>query len=556
MKPIFTLAFALTFTLASFGQPPKSEKAHLPADLAAVPNDAFVFAHIKLADLWKNDALKDVRAILEKAGPKAIEAFDKRFVPAPSTVERLTAYMPAPDFQNGPQEFNPVFIMSVSKPFDRGRFLRQLGKTQERKGRIGGFFIDEDESIAVRFLDDRTMAFGTVQAIQHMVDFAPPQKAGPLSPAIELANGARPIVVSMNASVLPPEPVNEFIAREIPEPLQPLFRAQSVTLSMDLDGDGHVYANASYPDKDSADAAEKSVGIATEMAKGLIADTRKELSEKVFGDGKDAKVDDFPEAAVSLLGLGALQHAEDILAAKPVKRSAEALSATITLPPQFKSIVGTAAFGASMMAPAVGKLKEAAARAVSANNMKQIALALHNYHDTNNGFPPAAVVDKQGKPQLSWRVLILPYIEGDALYKEFRLDEPWDSDHNKTLIEKMPKIYALPNKMSKPGHTHYRVFVGNGAMWDWVQGTTFAQITDGSSNTIMTVEAAEGVPWTKPEELEFDPAKDLPKLGKAFKGGFHAGFADGSVRFIRSSIDPKIMKALITMAGGEVVSIP
>jgi prepilin-type processing-associated H-X9-DG protein len=294
------------------------------------------------------------------------------------------------------------------------------------------------------------------------------------------------------------------------------------------------------------------------MARSLIDKTRKQLTAAVHGDGQDAKVEDFPEAAVSLLGLGALKHAEDLLDSKPVKRNGDSLTATIALPPIFKQAIGTAAVAGSMMAPAVGKLRESATRAKGQNNLKQIGLALHNYHDTYDGMPPASIVDKKGKPMLSWRVMILPYIEQDALYREFKLDEPWDSEHNKKLIERMPPVYALPvkGKDVKPGHTHYRVLVGGGSMWDWVQGTKFAQITDGLSNTIMVVEAEEGVPWTKPDELEFDPQKDLPKFGKAFKGGFNVLFGDGSVRFLREGIDPQTLKALITMGGGEVVNIP
>lgn len=550
MKPFLTLAAGLLAATAAAAQP-KADRPALPPDLAAVPNDAFAVAHVKLADLWRNDALKDVRDILQKAGPKAIEAFDRRFTPAPSTVERLTVYLPPFNFEGRP-EFDFVFLLAVSQPYDKARFLKQLGKTETRKGRLGGFVVDEDGSVAVRFIDEKTLAFGTVQAIQHMVDNAPPKKPGPLTPALELAAGARPIVVGLNASAVPAEMLDKFLQEVIPEPLHPLFRAQSVTLSMDLDGDGHVYAQVTYPDGKSADAAEKALGAAVEMAKGLIADTRKELTAKVLGDGKDAKIEDLPVAAASLLGLGALQHAEDILKAKPVKRAGDSLTATINLPPHFKSLFGTAAVGASMLSPAVGRLKEINARIESANNLKQIALALHNYYSANNALPAAAVVDKKGKPLLSWRVMILPYVEQEALYKEFKLDEPWDSDHNKKLVERMPKVFALPNKLSKPGHTHYRVPVGGGAMWDWVQGTTFDQVTDGLSNTWMVAEAEEGVPWTKPDELEFDPKKDLPKFGKFFKGGFHVAYGDGSVRFFQAV--PKAAKAMITMAGGEVVT--
>ncbi len=544
----FIYLLLLLIPTVAFGQPSKS--VPLPTDLAAVPNDVLAVAHIRLADIWKTDALKDVRGILEKAGTKAFEAFDKRFTPTPSSVDRITAYMLIPDL-NGPFQPSAVFILTVSKPVDQKAFLKQFAeKTTIKKGKLGEFFIDEDESVGVRFLDDKTIAFGTVAAIQHMVDVPAPKKPGPLTPALELAASGRPIVLGVNTSWLPPEALTELL-REIPEPLHPLTKAQGITLSLDFDGDGHLHAKVAFADKQAADEAEGAVAAATKMVKALIDDTRKKLEANVFGDGKPAKVEQLPEAAISLLGLGALKHAEDLLDQKPIKRSGESLTLSVPLPPHFKTAVGTLALGAGMMAPAITELRQSTVRLTSQNNLKQIGLALHNYHDTFEALPAAAVVDKKGKPQLSWRVLILPYIEQDALYKEFKLDEAWDSDHNKKLIDKMPKVYALPNKLSKPGHTHYRVFVGNDAMFDWIQGTKFTQITDGLSNTWMVVEAEEGVPWTKPDDLEFDPKKDLPKLGKFFKGGFNVLYGDGSVRFYKDV--PKSAKAMITRGGGEVI---
>jgi prepilin-type processing-associated H-X9-DG protein len=548
MKQLVAAVIALGLTSAAFAQP-TGKSSPLPPDLAAVPNDAFAFGHIRLADFWKNDALKDVRGILQKAGPRALEAFDKRFSPAPSTIERLTVYLPTPNFDAGRPEFDFVFIVGVSQPYDREKFTKQLGKTTTHKGRNGDFVVDEEESVAVRFVDDRTLALGSVQAIQLMVDTAPPKKAGPLTPAIELAASGRPVVVGANFSALPPEAIDE-LTRQMPEPLHPLAKAQALTLSLDFVGDGRIHAQVAYPDVASAQAAEGAVETATTMAKGLIADARRELSDKVFGNGKASRVEDLPEAAASVLGLGALQHAEDLLDKKPVRRTDNTLAMTVALPPHFKSALGTAAVAGSMFAPAVGRLKDAAGRAQSANNLKQIGIALHSFHDVNNALPAAAVVDKKGKPLLSWRVMILPYIEQDELFKQFNLDEPWDSENNKKLIDKMPKTYALPNKLSKPGETHYRVLVGGGSMWDWVQGTTLAQVTDGLSNTWMVVEAEEGVPWTKPDELEFDPKKPLPKFGTKFKGGFNVLYGDGSVRFYRTV--PKAAAAMITKAGGEI----
>jgi prepilin-type processing-associated H-X9-DG protein len=157
---------------------------------------------------------------------------------------------------------------------------------------------------------------------------------------------------------------------------------------------------------------------------------------------------------------------------------------------------------------------------------------------------------------LSWRVAILPFVEQQNLYQQFHLDEPWDSEHNKTLLAQMPKIYALP-AAHKGGDdkTYYRVFVGKQAFFDLEQskGKRIADITDGTSNTISIVEAAEAVPWTKPEGLPFDPEKPLPKLGKFYGGGCNAVFFDGSVHFLAATIEEAVLRALITPSGGEVV---
>src|SRR5262249_15789904 len=154
---------------------------------------------------------------------------------------------------------------------------------------------------------------------------------------------------------------------------------------------------------------------------------------------------------------------------------------------------------------------------------------------------------------LSWRVAILPYIEQDALYKQFKLDEPWDSEHNKNLAATRVKLYELPGVTGEPaGTTHYRVFVGGGALFELNRGVRFVEIRDGMSNTIMVVEAKDGVPWTKPDELTYAPDK-RPAVGY-FKDGFNALFADGAVRWIKPTIDPKVLHALITRAGGENVA--
>lgn len=186
-----------------------------------------------------------------------------------------------------------------------------------------------------------------------------------------------------------------------------------------------------------------------------------------------------------------------------------------------------------------------------------MVLALQNYHDTHGRFPPAAVCDESGKPLYSWRVMILPWIEQDALFKEFHLDEPWDSPHNIQLVERMPRTYALPPGVAArmkvpPGHTVMHVFHGHGAAFEGNEGLRIADFTDSLSNTIMVIEAGEPVPWTKPEELEYDPNQPLPSLRAPFRNLIRAGMGDGSVRIIQIlKIQESTLRAAITHNGQE-----
>jgi hypothetical protein len=170
-------------------------------------------------------------------------------------------------------------------------------------------------------------------------------------------------------------------------------------------------------------------------------------------------------------------------------------------------------------------------------NLRQLALGMIHYAEDHKGqLPPqAAIVDKGGKPLLSWRVAILPYIEEDTLYKKFHLDEPWDSPHNKALLlEPIPELYAHPKdpEAAEQGLTPYRLFVGPLTAFEGPNPRYPDSIPRGTPNTIMIVEAADAVPWTKPDELRYHPDGPLPRLGGRFPGGFNAVMWDRTVRFL------------------------
>jgi prepilin-type processing-associated H-X9-DG protein len=542
----------LSISLCTLSIPPargaddSSGKGALPPDLAAVPADAIGFAHVRLADLWKSDALKDVRDIIGKAGEEALKAFDQRFVPAPSTLERLTAFA----LRHSRPEIGeplPIVMVTLAKAFDREQFLKNsIPGAEQINIKDAEFYIDPSTKIGFRFLGDRIIALGPPIAIAEWLRRDNPAD-GALRPGLELAASGKPIVAAINVRMLP---IGEL--GQVPPPIRPLFKAHLATLTLDLAGDGRVELSLVYSDAQSADAAEKAVRAAAEMAREALAKGRAEVMKMALGDGKPAPLSDLPTGALGLLSLGAWQQFDDFLKGLPLKHEEKALVISVHVPRAGNMTVMYAA-SIGLLLPAVQKVREAAARAQSQNNLKQIGLAMHNFAAAGNGtFPPAAICDKKAKPLLSWRVAVLPYIEQEPLYKQFKLDEPWDSDHNKKLIPLMPKTYALPAAPLQPGITHYRCFVGNGAAFDWIQGARLpADFTDGTSNTWLVVEAGEGVPWTKPDELEYDPQKPLPKFGTFHNGGFNALFGDGSVRFFLATLNEKCVRAFITRAGGE-----
>jgi len=188
------------------------------------------------------------------------------------------------------------------------------------------------------------------------------------------------------------------------------------------------------------------------------------------------------------------------------------------------------------------------------NNLKQIMIAIHSYHDATGLWPQ----DTAGG--LSWRVHLLPYLEEEALYKKFDLNGSWDSDTNKKLIEDMPKVFAPTRAMNVgKGETFLRGFggtnVGTAGVFQLGQRITLVNVTDGTSNTLAVIDAGEAVTWTQ-AGTDLDPdAKEFPKLGKMIDGDyFFAAMCDGSVRKVTRKFDEKELKAFISRCGGEVTT--
>ncbi len=226
---------------------------------------------------------------------------------------------------------------------------------------------------------------------------------------------------------------------------------------------------------------------------------------------------------------------------------------------------GLAAVGGAVVLVVAGTMVrhrvDEARKARCGDNLKRMGLAFQAYHEAHGHFPPAAIVGRDVRPLLSWRVALLPHLGYRGLYERFRLDEPWDGPHNRALLREMPPVFACPGWARRGGTTVYRAVVGPeaslngvGTMFEEARGIEVREVLDGASNTLMVAEAGPPVPWIKPDDLRFDPDRPLPKFGSRHPGGFHVLLADGMVRFIRHIIDTRALRALLTRDGGEVIN--
>jgi len=220
--------------------------------------------------------------------------------------------------------------------------------------------------------------------------------------------------------------------------------------------------------------------------------------------------------------------------------------------------------------PSVGAAPQAARRSLCSNNLRRIMLAMHNYHDKYGCLPPAYTLDKNGRPLHTWRVLLLPFLEEQALYERIRLGASYDSPHNQAVFgsagsaysHPMPRVFWCPSDKENQGATTNHVMIlGPHTISNGPASVRLKDITDGPANTIAVVETyGLDVPRYEPRDLRADQMtfriNDPESFGIASRhpGGAQVGLADGSVRFLQESLDPHDVESLTTINGGENVS--
>jgi prepilin-type processing-associated H-X9-DG protein len=255
---------------------------------------------------------------------------------------------------------------------------------------------------------------------------------------------------------------------------------------------------------------------------------------------------------------------EDERLATPAEPSTSPLATTSAERPfQFRLVhllvaVTMAGVVLALFVPAWRAAREAANRQSCSNNLKQLVIALHNYHDTYLCFPPARYDDANGKPMHSWRVLIHPFLVASPLYDQYSFAEPWNGPNNAKLLGQFNFPFTCHSN-GKPGYTNYVAIVGPGTIWPDGKQTAISDILDGTSNTLMVVEIADSdILWMEPRDLPVEElaawldAKHKPQLlGNHIEGGLVA-YADGHVELLPRDVTIERLKALTTVAGNDI----
>jgi Protein of unknown function (DUF1559) len=491
-----------------------------PSAPANVSTDLFVYAHLDAKSIRDSALFKEIKEAVDKAG--GTEEWDKAEGEAvkeigfkPTDLDSVTACVTEMSDRGDPKY---VLIVSSSKSI-KGAALLKNGK--DTKANADNLYPSKGEAL-VDFPDDKTVVLLHPDLAKPYLDGYSKNRTGwPMNAELAKAAAGHTAFAVIQIDKLPAKIRNEREAKEFAD----VLAVRKITLTADLKGkELSISARGSFADAAAAgkakDMAQKFVGLATTA-----------VDQAMTGKGELGELAMF---------MPALKEAQRAVKATKVEVS----GSDLTIAASYKADFDIGA----MIAEGFKKAKEGGPQLTARNNLKQIGLALHTYHDVKGQLPihgiganDVPLRNAKDTPLLSWRVAILPYIEQDNLYKQFKLNEPWNSAHNMKLVQQMPKLYAPVSKPGQPGQTHMQMVVGPGAMQP--VGTKFDSITDGLTNTIAVVEAATPVVWTKPDDVML-PAKLAPgelkkKFGGQFPGGFNVALWDGSVRFVRDSISER-----------------
>lgn len=494
----------------------------VPSEVDEIPSKSDGGADSDDDDADVDDAKGDKvpTAPSKKDAPKS-ELFDSD--PPPQDVERKQPPL-------------PTAIIRFGQKIDREELLkpirdqvRQLGELIEKQHAGYDYLVSSKAGLAAHFPDDQTVVVAPEESLKKMLTAK--NVDSPLIRQLKSV-GQHQLVVAVDVAAM--SAMVTGLAAAGPEGVgQVAEKVKGVTLTLDFDRKSLLKLSV------LAGSASDATEIA-KAAQGYLA-----IGQGFYALSKGQQLENATPEQRQLMPI-----LDSLVAGTGVAQNGTTITLTIKTPDGLEKLP-------ELLKPFIAQAKAAAERSRKKSDFKQILLAMHNYHETYNFMPtadgPGHSDDKIKSGLLSWRVYLLPMLDEPGLYNQFHLDEPWDSEHNKTLIKRMPKVFGNDPE----GKTSVHVFIGEGTPFGGKRGPKFRDITDGISNTLAIVEAGpdKAEIWTKPGGLPFDPKNPMAALGKIGET-FLAAVLDGSVHNITGSIDADTMSKLIRHDDGVVVEIP
>ena len=418
----------------------------------------------------------------------------------------------------------PPMILTLSRDVAQAELVTSMLIESKEETHESQTF-SRNKTMAVWFADSRTVVSGPIHSVKQMITTKQTGKTS-ASPLIAELNLAASLTLAVDL-----ESQAEIIRMLVQiNPMMGMV-ANIKTLGVQFSGTGEVADPMFAIDVTALDAG---------MAGGLFAVASMGLNQGKTGVAQLTLAPNASESDKAMMAF-----VKQLVASSTLEQHEDKIHFRVPVPKNFDRMP-------DIMKPSLLSGRNTARLAAQMNTLRQIGLGFHNHHSVYNSLPGAGKASRDKPVGLSWRVALLPFLEQEALYKEFKQDEPWDSDHNKTLIEKMPAIFKSPG-VDEPGKTSIHVFVGPGAPFAADATPNFDDFTDGMFNTIVAVLAGPDTAetWTKPGGLDFDPKDPVKSLGELGGDTVITLMADGTVTTISKKIDPEQLRRSIQIADAE-----
>jgi hypothetical protein len=483
-----------------------------------------------------------------------------------------------------PTDVTPVWVITSKKPLERASLLKTMAKTGKPRKHAGkDYYFDESQWSGLLILDDHSYAYASEDSITALIDSMGKAGSSPLAAVFTREAEKHPVTVGVDVAKF----ADHKIVKSVPPELQAMFKAKTLLATLDLKPKTAVSALLEFATEADAKEGMKAAQEAVQLARGQLGSALTFVEQKAKRDpNKDQTgIQEFPETVGFLLAAAGLKKLDALLGAMPLNAKGTAVQASLELDsvlPGGSTALSIAVVGGAIMS---AMSSERGNRVFSPSdydwtqrerNLTEVAKAIEKYRKDKGHYPPPAILDKEGKPLHSWRVAILPYLDNThitnntfdgkpingpkELYALFKLDEPWDSAHNKKLIEKLPSVYqapwyVMPYWQINSGKTMTLAVLGKGAIFDPTKKTVSdSDVRDELKHTLLVLqleEAGQAVYWSKPADITLTAEGKLPTDGPMLAKRFAVVYGDASAHTLVNGLSEKTFLGIVSREGNE-----